>query len=371
MTVVEHILSDEERLSWLQLSLSENIGPVTFRDLIVRLGSASEALIALPELARRGGRKLAPRTCSRSTAEAHVANAAKAGAQFVVAGERGYPPYLRHIHGSPPLLCVAGNLDLAAMDTVAIVGARNASVNGLKFTRMVAERLAGAGLLVVSGLARGIDTAAHQASLQWGTAAVVAGGVDHFYPPENEKLQREISARGLLISEMMPQTAPKAEHFPRRNRIISGMSRAVVVVEAALRSGSLITARLAAEQGRDVFAVPGSPLDPRCEGTNRLIKDGAAILTSVDDVLEALQSASHPRSEIFLEREANDNINEVATNDGDRDHLVALLSPTETPVDDLIRESHLAPETVTALLLELEIAGRVIRQPGGSVALLG
>jgi DNA processing protein len=367
---IDRVLSDEERLSWLQLSLSENIGPVTFRELITRLGTATDAIKALPELAKRGGRQMSPKICSRQTAELHIANATAAGATFVVAGERGYPPYLRHIHGSPPLLCVAGNLDLAATDSVAIVGARNASALGMKFTRMVAERLAGAGLLVVSGLARGIDTAAHQASFQHGTAAVVAGGVDHFYPPENEKLQRDIAARGLLISEMVPGTAPKAEHFPRRNRIISGMSRAVVVVEAAMRSGSLITARFAAEQGRDVFAVPGSPLDPRCQGTNRLIRDGATILTSADDVLESLQSAGLPRGELFLEREV-ESINTLSEPNGDdRDHLVSFLSPTETPIDDLIRESGLGAEIVAAILLELEVAGRVIRQPGGLVALL-
>ncbi len=367
MTIERH-LDDEERISWLQLSQSENVGPVTFRTLLQKFGTAREALRALPDLSRRGGRKTSLRIYARSTAEQDIARAAGMGARFVAAGETGYPPYLRHIHSAPPLLCVAGHLDFASKDAVAIVGARNASALGLKFTRMIAERLSDAGLLVVSGLARGIDTAAHQASIAHATAAVVAGGVDYFYPPENEKLQRDIIERGLLISEMVPGTAPKAEHFPRRNRIISGVSRAVIVVEAALRSGSLITARFAAEQGRDVFAVPGSPLDPRSEGTNRLIKDGAAILSSADDVLEALSSASSPRNQIFLELEQVDSISEPEPSDTERDRVLSLLSPTETHLDDIIRESQLPAECVTAILLELEIAGRVTRHPSGRIA---
>jgi DNA processing protein len=363
-------LDDVERVSWLQLSLTENVGPVTFRDLLARYGTASAALKALPDLAMRGGRKSAIRPYSRTQAEDLIARGASFGAVVVATGEQGYPPYLRHIHGAPPLLWVKGRLDLASMDAVAIVGARNASALGMKFTRMVTARLSEHGLLAVSGLARGIDTAVHEASLERATAAVIAGGIDHFYPPENEKLQRSIAERGLLISEMIPGMAPKAEHFPRRNRIISGMSRAVVVIEAALRSGSLITARFAAEQGRDVFAVPGSPLDPRSEGTNRLIKEGAAILTSADDVIEALESVSQPRNQIFLEPISHDAIQEPELAGSDRERVVSLLSPTETNIDDLIRESGLAAEIVMAALLELELAGRVMRQPSGTVALL-
>ncbi len=363
-------LSDEERISWLQLNQTDNVGPVTFRTLIHRFGTATEALRALPDLARRGGSKSPMRLYSRANAEQAIERAARSSAHFVIAGEPGYPPYLRHIHGAPPMLCIAGNADLANLDAVAIVGARNASALGLKFTRMIAERLSGAGLLVTSGLARGIDTAVHQTSIGKATSAVVAGGIDQFYPPENEKLQRDIMERGLLISEMLPGTAPKAEHFPRRNRIISGMSRAVIVVEAALRSGSLITARYAAEQGREVFAVPGSPLDPRSQGTNGLIKDGANILTSADEVLEMLQSVTHPRNEIFLEHDTHDVIAEPELSNDDRDHVLSLLSPTEIILDDLIRESGLAAETVTAILLELELAGRVVRQAGGTVATL-
>ena len=365
----EKTLSDEERLSWLQLSLSENIGPITFRQLLGRYGTASAALRALPELSRKGGRAKPIRTYSRSQAEQDMVRARTFHSRFVCAGEAGYPPSLHHITGAPPLLCVAGRLELAAMDAVAIVGARNASAIGQKFTRMLAHGLAQAGYLVVSGLARGIDTAAHQASVDTQTAAVIAGGIDYFYPPENQALQRQIGETGLLITEMTPGTVPKAEHFPRRNRIISGMARSVVVVEAALRSGSLITARFAAEQGRDVFAVPGSPLDPRCEGTNKLIKDGASILTHVDDVLESLRAAPGLRHDMFLEPASPQSAGEVPIDDSDRSNILALLSPSPVEIDDLIRESGLDTDRVIAVLLELEIAGRMNRVAGNRVAL--
>ena len=360
-------LSDEERINWLRLARTENIGPVTFQSLVSRFGSAAAAIDALPELSKRGGRTRGISVFARSKAEDELAAVHKLKAHMVAAGERGYPPFLRHVHAAPPLLYVSGNLDLADMDSVGVVGARNASALGLKFTRMIARSLADNHNLVASGLARGIDTAAHEASLHHATAAVLAGGIDHIYPPENAKLHQEIAERGLLITEMPPGTAPKAEHFPRRNRIISGMSRAVIVVEAALRSGSLITARFAAEQGRDVFAVPGSPLDPRAEGTNRLIRDGAQIVTSVTDMLEALRMVPQPQVDVFLEAERTDPHVQVA--DGDRVHLLSFLSPTETHIDDLIRESRMSADVVTAVLLELEIAGRTVRASGGRIAL--
>jgi DNA processing protein len=338
--------------------------------LMSRFATATEAIQNLPELSRRGGRRQPLKIYGRSRAEDDIARAHAVKARWVAAGEQGYPTYLRHIHGSPPLLCVSGRLELAQVECASIVGARNASAMGLKFTRMLAAGLAEAGYVVTSGLARGIDTAAHQASVNKATAAVVAGGIDYYYPPENEKLQREIAERGLLISEMVPGTAPKAEHFPRRNRIISGMSRAVIVVEAALRSGSLITARFAAEQGREVFAVPGSPLDPRCEGANRLIKDGAQILTSAEDAIQALQGASQPRNPIFLEPDTAAPLPETETSAEDRARVITLLSPTETHLDDITRESGLAPQTVAAIILELEVAGRVTRHAGGTAALL-
>jgi DNA processing protein len=255
------------------------------------------------------------------------------------------------------------------MDAVGIVGARNASAIGMKFTRNIARALTDAGLLVVSGLARGIDTAAHEASVEVHTAAVIASGIDYFYPPENEKLQRLIGERGLLITEMLPGTAPKAEHFPRRNRIISGISRAVIVVEAALRSGSLITARFASEQGREVFAVPGSPLDPRAEGTNKLIKDGANMLTAIDDVLDALQTMRPPQHGIFSEGTIETSPLPPVFDLSDRENILTLLSPTAIEIDDIIRESAMSAEKVMGVLLELEIAGRVTRHAGGRVSL--
>lgn len=362
-------LDDTERVSWLQLSRTERIGPVTFNGLLQRYGTASRAIEALPGLNKAGGGRgvsLFP----RKAAEEEILRAERLGARFVAIGENGYPAYLQHIQAAPPLVCILGRRELAAVDAVAIVGARNASANGARFARMVARTLAEAGLAVVSGLARGIDTAAHEGSLAHATLAVMAGGIDYIYPPENERLYHQIAEKGLVVSEMPPGFVPKAEHFPRRNRIISGMARAIVVVEAAMRSGSLITARYAADQGRDVFAVPGSPLDPRCEGSNRLIRDGALILTSVDDVLEALRATARPQRDAFLDAApASAAVNDIGGSE--RQKIIGLLSHSETELDEIIRASGLAPEQVAAVLLELEIAGRVSRTPGGRVSLLG
>jgi DNA processing protein len=358
-------LSEDEKLNWLRLSQSENIGPVTFLQLIKRFGTATQALNELPELSLRGGMRRSLKIYSAAAAEADLNRAKNLNATCVAIGEKGYPTHLREIPSAPPLLWVMGNLDLADKPAIGMVGARNASALGLKFTRSLARDLTDAGLLVVSGLARGIDTAAHEASVNVHTAAVIAGGLDNFYPPENEKLQRRIAETGLLISEMLPGTAPKAEHFPRRNRIISGMSQAIIVVEAALRSGSLITARFAAEQGRDVFAVPGSPLDPRAEGTNKLIKDGATMLTSVSDVIEALRMMQPATSGRLLEPEFHETIQ---MDDDVREHIAALLAPTAIEIDDLIRESGVPAEHVMSILLELEIAGRALRHAGGRIS---
>jgi DNA processing protein len=362
------MLSDDERLDWLQLSRTEGIGPITFQRLLERFGSASAALAALPELSTRGGRRSAPKTPGRATVTKELERVAQFGGHYIAIGESAYPPLLAQIPDAPPLLCLAGRTELLSHESVAIVGSRNASALGRKFARMLAEQLGKAGYLVVSGLARGIDTAAHEAALTSQTAAVVAGGIDHYYPPENKELQRQIARDHVLISEMPMGTIPKAEHFPRRNRIISGLSRAVIVVEAALRSGSLITARMAAEQGRDVFAVPGSPLDPRCEGANRLIRDGAGLLMSVDDVLEALQEPRRtPRllqSETEHHQPPTDEISDV-----DRDHVLSLLSHAPIHVDDLAREARLSPDMLAACLLELEVAGRITRSSGGGVNL--
>jgi DNA processing protein len=366
---VTRLLNDVQRRDWLRLIQSENVGPATFRQLINRFGSAGEAIAALPELSKKGGLNRPLRIYSEAKAEDDLANAARIGARFIAAGEAGYPALLRQIDGAPPLLCIMGETELAEREAVAIVGARNASAIARKFARQLAAEIGEAGYLIVSGLARGIDTAAHEASIDRGTAAVLAGGIDYIYPPENEALHHEIARRGMLITEMVPGTIPKAEHFPRRNRIISGIARATIIVEAALRSGSLITARFANEQGREVFAVPGSPLDPRCEGTNKLIRDGATLLMTADDVINVLRGQpTEPARDVFLEP-ADEMAASHETDRDERRRIIALLSPSPVEVDDLIRESGAAPSTVIGVLLELELAGKVQRHSGGRVSL--
>ncbi|MBI2719897.1 MAG: DNA-protecting protein DprA [Rhizobiales bacterium] len=358
-------LSPHERRDWLRLSLSENVGPITFRTLIARCGSAAKAIAALPVLSRQGGLRQPLRLYGEAEAEADLARAEALGAAAVTLGEEGYPDFLRHIDTCPPVLWIKGDRQLVDRPAIAMVGSRNASALGLKFTRMLAAELGAAGYVIVSGLARGIDAAAHQVALATGTVAALAGGLDSIYPPENEALHAMIGEQGLLVSEMKPGTVPRAEHFPRRNRIISGMARATIVVEAALRSGSLITARLAAEQGREVFAVPGSPLDPRAEGTNRLIRQGATLVTSAADVLEALTSGFSPATQQFLEPAAEPP-RPIEPDDGERRRL---LSPSPVDSDDLARESGLHPAVLAGLLLELELAGRLLRHPLGKVSL--
>jgi DNA processing protein len=360
-------LSDEERLSWLQLTRTEGIGPLTFNRLLQAYGTATKALAALPELGHRGGKSKPTKLYPRDRAVAELEAAAAIGARWVALTEADYPLWLKHVAGAPTILCLSGRLELATRDAVGIVGARNASASGRKFARMLSEALGQHGFVVASGLARGIDTAAHEAALPHATAAVVAGGIDHFYPPENAELQKQIGKEHLLISEMPLGAVPKAEHFPRRNRIISGMSRAVIVVEAALQSGSLITARFANEQGREVFAVPGSPLDPRCAGCNKLIRDGANLLSSIDDVLEALNVQRVVEQPNMFMEPPTPSLRNTNTNSAD---LVGYLSPTPIHIDDLIRETRLDADVVTALLLELEVAGRVVRSAGGEVALV-
>ena len=360
-------LSPGERRDWLRLSLSENVGPVTFHRLLQRYGAADKALGALPGLSQKGGLARPLRLCGSEAAEHHLERAADIGARFVAFGEPDYPALLMQTDGAPPLLCIKGDARLAQRGCVAIVGARNASAAGRKLARQIASELSAHGHVVASGLARGIDTAAHEAALDAGTIAVLAGGLDVIYPPENQDLQRQIGERGLLVSEMMPGAVPRAEHFPRRNRIISGLAHAVVVVEAALRSGSLITARYASEQGREVFAVPGSPLDPRCEGCNKLIRDGATLLMGAGDVIEALARGGGPSHGRMFEPEPAEF--EVAeAGESDRDRLLGLLSPTPVDVDDLIRESGIPVAVVTGLVLELELAGRLVRHPQGQVS---
>jgi DNA processing protein len=289
------------------------------------------------------------------------------GARFVANVEADYPPLLRQVDNAPPMLCLKGDVSLLPRSAVAIVGARNASAIARKFSRQLAREIGGEGHVIVSGLARGIDTAAHEASLDTGTIAVIAGGIDVIYPPENAALHAAIGERGVIVSEQVPGTEPKADFFPRRNRIISGMSRALIVMEAAVRSGSLITARFAAEQGREVFAVPGSPLDPRCEGTNRLIRDGASLILSALDVLDALNAEQRPRQMSFFEPEPPPLLPRE-TDETEARRLLELLSPSPIDTDDLIRESGLDAATLSALLLELSLAGHITRHPNGAVS---
>ncbi len=364
-------LTDSQRLDWLRLIRSENVGPRTFRALVNHYGGARPALERLPELARRGGAQSPGRICSVEEAEREVEAASRIGAVFIALGEPDYPARLRMIDDAPPVISVRGRFDALKSAMVGIVGSRNASAAGAKFASQIARELGEADFVVVSGLARGIDAAAHRATLETGTVAVLAGGQDRIYPPEHVPLLGEILAQGAAISEMPFGWEPRARDFPRRNRLIAGLSLGVVVIEAARRSGSLITARLALEQGREVFAVPGSPLDPRCEGTNGLLKQGATLVTETNDVLAVLgpilgRIAALPASE--PSHEADEPPTEPALNE--RRRIVDLLGPTPVEIDELIRQSGARPSVVRTVLLELEIAGRLERQPGGRVALL-
>ena len=366
-----HTLTPSQKVAWLRLIRTDNVGPVTFRQLVNRTGSVEQALADLPNLASRVG--VGAKVTTVVQAEDEIAALDKMGGRLVALGEPDYPPLLAHISAAPPLLSVIGGENLELLRTVAIVGARNASAAGQRMTQLLAGDLAERGYVVVSGLARGIDAAAHKASLSGGTVAVLAGGLDRIYPDENIPLARSIiEAGGALVSEMPLGWPPRAQDFPRRNRIVSGMSLGVVVVEAAKKSGSLITARLALEQDRDVFAVPGSPLDPRAEGGNHLIQEGAKLVTSADDIIEVLSTAD-PTRRALLEPDWEPDF-EVASIDtepsnGDRARLIEALSPTPVAVDHLIASTQLSVSAVQTLLLELDLAGRIEWSSGQLVAL--
>ena len=395
-------LTDEQRLDWLRLIRSENVGPRTFRTLLNRFGGASAALEALPDLARKSGRLLL-KVATRVEAEKEMAAAARLGVRFVAMGEPDYPKTLQAIDTAPPLIAVRGSSEVLARPCVAIVGSRNASAAGLTFAERLSRQLGEAGYVVASGLARGIDTRAHRATLDTGTVAVLAGGHDRVYPAENEALLHSILENGgAVLSEMPMGWEPRGRDFPRRNRIVSGLSYGVVVVEAARRSGSLITARFALEQGREVFAVPGSPLDPRAEGTNDLIRDGANLCASVEHVTSVLEPlvAAGPQTndgieegrppdeteelwdELDLPEIARAPVGLVRPEGGFFDEesnpeasasgadLVALLGPSPIAIDDLARQSGLPIRVVQTTLLELELAGRLERHGGNAVSLL-
>lgn len=357
-------LSGVERRDWLRLARTENVGPVTFDQLVRRFGTAGKALAALPDLARRGGRAAGLKLPTDAAVDQELADGAALGARLIASCEPAFPQALAALDPPPPLIWARGRVELLARPCVAIVGARVASAAGQRFARGLAAELGQGGHVIVSGLARGIDAAAHEGSLPTGTVAVLGGGVDDIYPPEHASLYARIAETGCVVSENEPGRAAVARDFPRRNRIIAGLSRAVVVVEAELRSGSLITARLAAEQGREVLAVPGSPLDPRAKGTNDLIRQGAALCEGAEDVLRALEGLRgfrEPDPEGFGGAA-------FEPDDALRCEVAALLSPTPVSRNELVRATGAAAPAVFAALVELALAGRCELLPGGMVA---
>ncbi len=368
----------------LRLARTEGVGPITYRRLLARYGTPARALDGLPALARSGGRDEPPRVPSAPEMERELDALHRLGGRFLVLGQPGYPPLLSLLDDAPPVIAVLGDIATLQDRAVALVGGRNASANGQRMAEQLAEELAAAGLVVVSGLARGIDAAAHAGALRKGrTVAAVAGGLDHPYPPEHTDLQRRIAEGGAVLTEAPLGTVPQARHFPRRNRLIAGLSLGIVVIEAAPRSGSLITARLGQETGRELFAVPGSPLDPRARGSNDLIRQGAHLTETAEDVIDNLPD--HPlrsglaRAPLFARGaeglrepelgweeppEAPSSLAEA------RAQVVELLDASPIPVDDLVRRCQFSPAAVMAVLLELELAGRIETLSGARVALL-
>ncbi len=378
-------IHDAERFARLRLARSQNVGPRTFFHLIRRFGSAERALMCLPDLAARGG-KQDYSICPAEDAQAEIAAGNRLGAVMLQAGDSQFPRLLAQIDPAPPIVWVLGDTEIFKRRAIAIVGARNASALGLRTTRRLARELASNGHVIVSGLARGIDTAAHEASLTTGTIAVLAGGLDEIYPPENIALADRIAERGALVSEMPFGMKPTSRHFPRRNRLISGLSEGVVLVEAAARSGSLITARFALEQGREALACPGAPEDPRSAGCNQLIREGASLIRHAGDIEEAL-AAPQARgfaeggegyqfdADLFGEEEMRDDYDALSDFDeeggiGDdalADQIVGLLGPHPIEIDEVARQCGVTPSEMSLAILELDLAGRVELLPGGAI----
>ncbi|MGB0920895.1 MAG: DNA-processing protein DprA [Alphaproteobacteria bacterium] len=365
-------LSAVEKVAWLRLIRSENIGPRTFQMALERYQTASRALEILPELATKSGAKRKIKLASVDSVERELDAIDAAGGTLITLADDTYPPLLRHIPDAPPVLTVLGHTHLLQQPMIGMVGARNASTAALRYATRMAEALGRKDIVIASGLARGLDTAAHQGALETGTVAVVAGGVDVIYPPENEALQRAIGEQGAVVSEQPWGEIPTARHFPRRNRIISGVGYGVLVVEAALRSGSLITARLAGEQGRLVFAVPGSPMEPRARGTNALLRDGAILTETPDDILEHLAPAmaipfSAPKTPGFADApfsEPDDNALRAG-----RKRVIECLSVAPVEVDDLALQTGVPRPVLLTVLLELELSGKLARDAGDTVSL--
>jgi DNA processing protein len=370
----------ENDIHCLRLARTEGVGPITCRRLLERHRSPEAALAALSAMARSGGKTTAPRIPSVAEAEREFERTEKLGGRLIFINNPDYPPLLAQLDDAPPVIAVLGDVALLAKPAVAIVGGRNASAAGLRMAETLAEDLARS-VTIVSGLARGIDGVAHTTALRTGrTVAAIAGGLDVAYPTENTNLQRVIAERGAVITEATPGTQPQARHFPRRNRLIAGLSLGVVVIEAARRSGSLITARIAQDLGREVFAVPGSPLDPRTRGGNDLLREGAVLTETAQDVLDNLsgfgalfpfgpkrRGLSEPPPCDFDDPpylDAASNLSQA------RERVVSLLGPTPTKVDDLMRRCQLSPAVVMAVLLELELSGLVETLPGNRFALL-
>jgi len=353
--------STEKKCAWLRLIRSHNIGPLTFWDLMKLYGTAEKALEYVPELAARGGRRI--QLCTQTQAEEELAAHTRQGILLLLADDPLFPPLLKTLPDCPPVLSVKGHISFFSHPALAIVGARNASLNGCRFTQRLAQELSQQGWVIVSGMARGIDCHAHEGALPQGTIAVLAGGVDQVYPPEHERLYKEIATHGLICSEIPLGLFPSATHFPRRNRLISGLARGVVIIEAALKSGTMITARYASEQNRDVFAVPGSPLDPRCRGTNHLIKEGAYLIDSADDILKLI-GQNPPPIEEATHSSFSSEITDMTIN---RDHLrTAILADLDSvPISlDLLARKHSVPAGQLILaLMELELAGHIRRLP--------
>lgn len=350
----------------LRLIRSPNVGPISYRQLVARFESAGKALDALPDLAARiGGRKFV--AAPPDVIHREMEKLDRLGGRYLFIGDAGYPALLSALENAPPVLTYSGDISLAGRMNVAMVGARNASAAGCRMARNIAQGLGQRGIVVTSGLARGIDGAAHQGALSTGTIAVIAGGIDIAYPPEHAELQARIGAEGLLIAEMPPGTEPRARHFPYRNRIIAGLSAGTVVVEAIPKSGSLITARLAGEAGREVMAIPGSPLDPRSRGCNQLIREGATLVQDAGEIAELIAPLDHRARSRPTPPPQFDFVAEAG--DGERDAIFGLLSPNFTAVDELVRLSAMPSAQVQMVLLELELAGRLERGAGAKVRL--
>ena len=367
---------EQEKRDWLRLIRTQSIGPITFQRLIEKFGSAGEAILALPEFSKQSGRKKPLTLAPIDLIEKEIEAADRAGAQLIAQFEPDYPVPLRDIPDAPPVIYVRGNPSLFDKPAIAIIGARNASGIGRKIARALSTDLGDAGFSIVSGLARGIDGAAHEAALRNGTIAVVAGGVDHIYPPEHEALMDEIGRSGVVLSEQPIGYPPTARDFPKRNRLISGLSRGVIVVEAAKKSGTLITARFALEQGREVFAVPGSPLDPRCEGANRLIADGATLTQNANDVVDQLRQSLRSISERDTDSDwraataaLNSEFEESALRATLREQVISLLSYTPIHRDEILRETNLPAGPVADALLDLVLSEDAIEHPGGAFSL--